>query len=249
MTRLRGAYDALQQTWPVSSPPDHVDRRDADGRPARLSSRAGTGRDGALPRGAAQGASRCEHNAAGISRSAWTSMQSGCSADQQRSKDLQTQKQIRLDADCAGSENHRGREVATRQAKIGIRSEQRIRWFVSAFLPIRLSSPVEIVRLSLVVIRPNSTRTVLRRLSDVPSLPSDRQSSLAVFVVMPHPGHGVLQSCFVASLRHQVEKVIRADKNVEPARVASSKCGKFPSASFVEDTQTGAFLAGNSIIS
>src|SRR5438046_2318634 len=43
--------------------------------------------------------------------------------------------------------------------------------------------------------------------------------SAVVFVVMAHPRHAVLQPVLVAALRRHVEEVIRADQDVEAARI------------------------------
>src|SRR6267378_7922421 len=40
-----------------------------------------------------------------------------------------------------------------------------------------------------------------------------------VLVVMPEPSHPMLQALFVAPLGREVQPVVRADKNVQPARV------------------------------
>src|SRR5579859_1952872 len=40
-----------------------------------------------------------------------------------------------------------------------------------------------------------------------------------IFVVMTDPGHRMLQTFFVAAFRGDVEKVVRTEKNVEPASV------------------------------
>ena len=97
MTRLRGAYDALQKTWPVSAPPDPL--IDAMQTGDRL---------GYHPERATEEMAHF-HEVLPKAQAVVNTMQQGfaqrldefakrLSADQQRSNDLQAQKQIRLDA-------------------------------------------------------------------------------------------------------------------------------------------------------
>src|ERR1039458_2966313 len=65
------------------------------------------------------------------------------------------------------------------------------------------------------------TRAARRRSSShlrmLPSCCRIDEVSFAVFVVMPHPRHGVLKSRLIAPFWHQVKKVIGADENIEPS--------------------------------
>ncbi len=97
MTRLRGAYDALQKTWPVSAPPDTlIDAMQAGDRLGYHPDRA-------------QEEMAHFHEVLPQAQAVVNTMQQGfaqrldefakrLSADQQRSNDLQAQKQSRLDA-------------------------------------------------------------------------------------------------------------------------------------------------------
>src|SRR5215475_10147863 len=66
---------------------------------------------------------------------------------------------------------------------------------------------------------PTSTRTLL-----IPhSFPSRWPDVLGVVssipIMVPNPGHRVGQGVFVAALRHEVEIVVGADQDVQPARI------------------------------
>src|SRR5260221_11785772 len=64
-----------------------------------------------------------------------------------------------------------------------------------------------------------------------------------VLVVMPDPSHPMLQALFVAPLGRDVQPVVRADENVQPARVTRIGMEDIASRILVEHARAGPFLA------
>jgi len=66
-----------------------------------------------------------------------------------------------------------------------------------------------------------------------------------ILVVVANPGHCVRQAFFVTSFRHQVKKVIRADKDVEPTRIRGIRVVDLTVAVFEEALAPGRSSLGN----
>src|SRR5882762_3423570 len=67
--------------------------------------------------------------------------------------------------------------------------------------------------------------------------------TLSVFVVMSNPRHAEDQAILVATLRHQVEDVIRAQQDVKPASVSGVGVEDVVAAILVKDTSARSLLS------
>src|SRR5439155_20810136 len=67
--------------------------------------------------------------------------------------------------------------------------------------------------------------------------------SFVVLVMVPHPGHGVLEPFFIAPFWGDVQPIVRSDEDVQPASVARIGVEDIARGAFVKHTRAGPFLA------
>ena len=74
--------------------------------------------------------------------------------------------------------------------------------------------------------------------------------TFTIFVVVAHPGHSMRQAFFVASFWNDVQKVVRAEQDIQAAAVTGVGVKDFAGSIFVKDADAGrASSLGNWVMS